>query len=324
MVPNLMIGFGIDDVQAEYVADIKLRNINKEYILKRIEEVAGLEEEIADLQDIVNNPGRIKKLIVAELQAVQKKYAVPGGRRSSTSTRPPPRRTRRTRPRTTRCTCSAPGRATSRRSPPVPAHERGAEVQGGGRPLAPVGGLQPGRAAGLYRPAAVLQSPPERLRRLQGQPAGRLLPTKLGMDPGEGFVWACVTADYSGHLLFFFENGKVARVALSAYQTQTRRKKLTGAYSDKSPGGGLSADRGHGDGCDLHRGAGRWSSTPPLSPPRPPAPPRGQRHDPQAQVQGGRRPPLADTTIVNAARYRARPCPSRACCSGRRTGPRSR
>ena len=77
VVPNLMIGFGIDDVQAEYVADIKLRNINKEYILKRIEEVAGLEEEIADLQDIVNNPGRIKKLIVAELQAVQKKYAVP-------------------------------------------------------------------------------------------------------------------------------------------------------------------------------------------------------------------------------------------------------
>ncbi len=120
VVPNLMIGFGIDDVQAEYVAEIKLRNINEEYILKRIEEVAGLEEEIADLQDIVNNPGRIKKLIVAELQAVQKKYAVPGGRRSSTSTRPPPRRTRMTRPRTTRCTCSAPGRATSRRSPPSP------------------------------------------------------------------------------------------------------------------------------------------------------------------------------------------------------------
>ena len=73
---------------------------------------------------------------------------------------------------------------------------------------------------------------------------GDYLPTKLGMDPGEGFVWACVTADYSGHLLFFFENGKAARVALSAYQTQTRRKKLTGRLLRQvPPGGGLPADR---------------------------------------------------------------------------------
>ena len=77
VVPNLMIGFGIDHVQAEYVADIKLRNINKEYILKRIEETSQLEEEIADLQDIVNSPARIRKIIVAELEAVKKKYALP-------------------------------------------------------------------------------------------------------------------------------------------------------------------------------------------------------------------------------------------------------
>src|SRR5699024_4989045 len=77
VVPNLMIGFGIDDVQAEYVADIRLRNINKEYILKRLDEVEQLEAEIADLQDIVNNPQRVKKLIVDELQAVKKKYALP-------------------------------------------------------------------------------------------------------------------------------------------------------------------------------------------------------------------------------------------------------
>ena len=120
VVPNLMIGFGIDQVQAEYVADIKLRNINKEYILKRIEEVDELEEEIADLQDIVNNPGRIKKIIVAELAAVKKKYALP--RRTEIVYELPGRRGggRRTRPPTTRCTCSSPGRATSRRSPPSP------------------------------------------------------------------------------------------------------------------------------------------------------------------------------------------------------------
>ena len=120
VVPNLMIGFGIDQVQAEYVADIKLRNINKEYILKRIEEVDQLEEEIADLQDIVNTPGRIKKLIADELQAVKKKYAVPRRTEIVYELRTPPPRSRRTRPPTTRCMCSAPGRDTSRRSPPSP------------------------------------------------------------------------------------------------------------------------------------------------------------------------------------------------------------
>ena len=77
MVPNLMIGFGIDQVQAEYVADIKLRNINKEYILKRIDEVDSLEAEISDLKDIVHSPERIKDIIISELEAVKKKYSVP-------------------------------------------------------------------------------------------------------------------------------------------------------------------------------------------------------------------------------------------------------
>ena len=139
---------------------------------------------------------------------------------------------------------------------------------------------------------------------------GDFLPTKLGMDPGEGFVWACVTADYSGHLLFFFENGKVARVALSAYQTQTRRKKLTGAYSDKSPLAAaclltedteMAVTSTEGRVVVFHTAA--------LHPQDHPLHPGGQRHDPQAQVQGGRRRPLADTTIVNAARYRARSLP---------------
>ncbi|MFQ9918008.1 MAG: hypothetical protein ACLRWQ_18065 [Flavonifractor plautii] len=141
MVPNLMIGFGIDDVQAEYVADIKLRNINKEYILKRIEEVAGLEEEIADLQDIVNNPGRIKKhhhLRAGGCEEEVQPY--PGAPRSSTSTRPPPRSlTPEEEAPTTRCTCILlPGGILQEDHSPVPAHERGAEVQGRGRLLAPV------------------------------------------------------------------------------------------------------------------------------------------------------------------------------------------
>ena len=236
VVPNLMIGFGIDGVQAEYVADIKLRNINKEYILKRIEEVAGLEEEIADLQDIVNNPGRIKKLIVAELQAVQKKYAVP----------------RRTEIVYEYQTAAA--EDAEDETPDYPVHVF-CSREGYFKKITPQSLRMSGEQKYKEGDGPWLQWEASnrdellvftdrqqcykaRLSDFDDSKAsllGDFLPTKLGMDPGEGFVWACVTADYSGHLLFFFENGKVARVELSAYQTQTRRKKLTGAYSDKAP-----------------------------------------------------------------------------------------
>ena len=138
---------------------------------------------------------------------------------------------------------------------------------------------------------------------------GDFLPTKLGMDPGEGFVWACVTADYSGHLLFFFENGKVARVACRPIRPRPAARSSRRLLRQVPPGGGLPADRGHGDGGDLHRGPGGGLPHRRPHPQDHPLHPGGQRHDPQAQVQGGRARPLADTTIVNAARYRARSLP---------------
>ena len=144
VIPNLMIGFGIDQVQAEYVAEIKLRNINKEYILKRTQETEELEKEIADLQDLVGSQARIKAVIQEELAAVKKKYGGgPGGGRGGARLPRPP--------------LPLPGGLFQEDHPPVPPHGLGAEVQGGGRPLPPVGGHQPGRAAGLYRQAAVLQ-----------------------------------------------------------------------------------------------------------------------------------------------------------------------
>ena len=139
---------------------------------------------------------------------------------------------------------------------------------------------------------------------------GDFLPTKLGMDPGEGFVWACVTADYSGHLLFFFENGKVARVALSAYQTQTRRKKLTGAYSDKSPLAAaclltedteMAVTSTEGRVVVFHTAALTPKTT------RSTQGVNVMTLKPKYKVADAR--PLADTTIVNAARYRARSLP---------------
>ena len=238
VVPNLIIGFGIDQVQAEFVADIRLRNINKEYILKRVEEVASLEEEIADLKDIIGSPARIKKIITDELQNVKKKYAAP------------------------------------RRTEIVYEYQQAAEGEKSGADEAPGYPVN----VFLSREGYLKKITPQSLRmsgehkykegdgpflqwegtntdellvftdaqqcyktRLsdfddaKASVLGDYLPTKLGMDPEEKFVWACAPGDYSAHVLFFFENGKAARVELSAYVTQTKRRKLTGAYSDKSP-----------------------------------------------------------------------------------------
>ena len=311
VVPNLMIGFGIDDVQAEYVADIKLRNINKEYILKRIEEVAGLEEEIADLQDIVNNPGRIKKLIVAELQAVQKKYAVP----------------RRTEIVYEYQTAAA--EDAEDETPDYPVHVF-CSREGYFKKITPQSLRMSGEQKYKEGDGPWLQWEASnrdellvftdrqqcykaRLSDFDDSKAsllGDFLPTKLGMDPGEGFVWACVTADYSGHLFFFFENGKVARVALSAYQTQTRRKKLTGAYSDKSPLAAaclltedteMAVTSTEGRAVVFHTAALTPKTT------RSTQGVNVMTLKPKYKVANAR--PLADTTIVNAARYRARSLP---------------
>ena len=235
VVPNLMIGFGIDQVQAEFVADIKLRNINKEYILKRTRETEDLEQEIADLQDLVDSPSRIKKTIVAELAAVKKKYAVP------------------------------------RKTGLLYDHAEEAGEEGEDVPDYPVNVFL--SREGYFKkitPQSLRMSSEQKYKEGDGaylqwecsnrdellvftdrqqcyktrmsdfedakaSVLGDYLPTKLGFDEGESFLWACVPGDYSGNLLFFFANGKAARVELSAYQTQTRRKRLTGAYSDKSP-----------------------------------------------------------------------------------------
>ena len=235
VVPNLMIGFGIDQIQAEYVADIRLRNINKEYILKRTQEVEALEGEIADLQATVNDPKRIRKIITKELTDVKKKYAQP------------------------------------RRTDIVYEHMLEEEPQEDETPDYPVN-LFLSREGYLKKitPQSLRMASDQKYKEGDGpflqweatnrdellvftdkqqcyktrlsefddskaSVLGDYLPTKLAMEAEERVLWACIPGDYSGQLLFFFENGKVARVELSAYQTQTRRKKLTGAYSDKSP-----------------------------------------------------------------------------------------
>ena len=311
VVPNLMIGFGIDQIQAEYVADIKLRNINKEYILKRIEEVAGLEEEIADLQDIVNNLGRIKKIIVSELSAVKKKYAAP--RRTEIiydyQSASPQEEEDETPDYPVHVFCSREGyfKKITPQSLRMNSEQKYKEGDG------PFLQWEGNNRDELLVFTDKQQCYKTRLADFDDAKAsvlGDFLPTKLGMEPGEGFVWACLTSDYSGSLLFFFENGKVARVELAAYQTQTRRKKLTGAYSDKAPlAAAFHLTQEQEMAVISTEGRCLVFHTAVLNP-------KATRSTqgvnvmtlkPKWKVETAR--PLDQTTIVNAARYRARSLP---------------
>ena len=236
VVPNLMIGFGIDSTQAEYVADIKLRNINKEYILKRVEEVASLEEEIADLQDLVNSPARIKKVIIGELANVKKKYAQP---RKTTllyehqlAAEPDPEEEIADYPVTIFLSKEGYFKKITPASLRMSSEQKFKE----GDEL--FFSQETTNRAELLVFTDRQQCYKTRLSDFEDAKAsvlGDYLPAKLDFDEGENFLWACVPGDYSANLLFFFENGKAARVELAGYQTQTRRKRLTGAFSDKSP-----------------------------------------------------------------------------------------
>jgi len=235
VIPNLMIGFGIDQIQAEYVAEIKLRNINKEYILKRVQETEALRDEIEDLEDLVNSAARIKKVIIGELENVKKKYQQP------------------------------------RRTAVVYEHEietYDEEEEIGDYPVTVFlsrGGYfkkitpQSLRMADTqkYKEEDALRRSFETTSRAEvmfftdkhqvykcrlsdfedtkASALGDYLPSKLGMDSDERVLDMVLPGDYTGHLLFFFENGKAARVELSAYATTSNRRRLTGAYSDRSP-----------------------------------------------------------------------------------------
>ncbi len=235
VIPNLMIGFGIDQVQAEYVAEIKLRNINKEYILKRVEETSALQDEIADLEDILDDPKRVRKIIVTELTAVKSKYAEP-------------RRTTLLYSHEITVTAEAEEaedypvhvflsrEGYFKKITPQSLRMSGEQKYKDGDGLCQ--SFESSNRAEIMFFTDRCQVYKSRLSDFDDTKAsvlGDYLPAKLGMDAGETVIFAALPGDYAGELLFFFENGKVARVALSAYQTSSNRRKLTGAYSDKAP-----------------------------------------------------------------------------------------
>ena len=236
VVPNLMIGFGIDEIQANYVAEIKLRNINKEYILKQTKAISQLEQEIADLRDTLNSARRLKNVIIQELQEVSKKYG---------------------QPRKTEIIYQVDQAEPEEEEEDVPDYPVTVFVSREGylkkitaQSLRMSGEqkFKEGDSLAFSQEATnrtevlvftdQFQCYKSRLSDFEDGKASLLcdyLPQKLGMEPGENVKSVVLTGDYSGFILFFFENGKAAKVPLNAYETKTNRKKLTGAYCDKSP-----------------------------------------------------------------------------------------
>ena len=234
VVPNLMIGFGIDEIQAEYVAEIRLRQLNRNYILKRIEEKEQLIKDIAELESILKSDSKIRKIIIKELENVIKKYA---------------------KPRKSEIRYGLPVVEDVKETEEIPAYPVNifATRQGYLKKITP----QSLRMSGEHKlkdddkiilhsettndahllfftdKAAVYKTRAAAFDDTKASVLGEYVPAKLGMDEGESVVKTIVLKDYTGFLLFCFDNGKVAKVPLSAYETKTNRKKLINAFSDK-------------------------------------------------------------------------------------------
>ena len=236
VVPNLMIGFGIDEIQANYVAEIKLRNINKEYILKQIKAVDELEKEIADLRDTLGSSRKLKNLIIKELQEVSNKYGQP--RKTEiiyeSALIEPEEEEDDTPDYPVTLFVSKAGylKKITAQSLRMSGEQKFKE----GDSLA--FSRETTNKAEILVFTDKFQCYKSRLSEFEDGKAsllGDYLPQKLGMDAGENVLHVILPGDYKGFILFFFENGKVAKVPLSAYETKTNRKRLIGAFSDKSP-----------------------------------------------------------------------------------------
>ena len=235
VVPNLMIGFGIDEVQAEYVAEIKLRHLNREYILKRTEEIEELENAIADLEDILKRPARINKIIMKELADVAKKYGKP--RRCEIMYEVP----------------AVEGEEPEQQIPDYPVHlfftrdgyfkkitpqslrmSGEQKLKDGDEVLFTCESTNSVELLFFTNHRQVYKSHAYDFNDSKASVLGDYVASALGMEEGEVPLYMVVTPDYKGWMLFFYDNGKCAKVPLSSYETKQNRRKLLKAYSDKA------------------------------------------------------------------------------------------
>lgn len=239
VVPNLMIGFGIDEVQAEYVAEIKLRHLNREYILKRTAEIEALEKEIAELDEILKSKTRIKTIIVKELKEIAEKYGQP--RKSIIIYEDIVSYTEEKDdvpdyPVNLFFTKEGYFKKITPQSLRMSSNHK---LKDGDEIAQTCEFSNNGELLFFTDKCQVYKAKAADFADTKASALGEYVPAKLGMDEGENAVYMVATKDYKGMLLFAFENGKLAKVPLEAYQTKTNRKKLTGAYSDKSPLAGM-------------------------------------------------------------------------------------
>ena len=235
VVPNLMIGFGIDEVQADYVAEIKLRHLNREYILKRTSEIEQLEKDIADLNDVLARPTRIRRIIISELNEVAKKYGQPrrseilydlpeddGGQEEAVPDYP--------------VTVFFTREGYLKKIPPQSLRTAGAhKLKEGDEILQQVETRNNVEALFFTDQQQVYKVRLAELEDGKVAQMGIFIPGRLGMDEGENILAMILTGDYSGFMYFFFASGKCAKIPLASYATKQNRRKLLKAYCDKEP-----------------------------------------------------------------------------------------
>lgn len=235
VVPNLMIGFRIDKIQAEYVAEIKLRHLNKEYILKRLQDIDRLEEAIKDLNDILENPKRIKQIIIYELKEVVKKYAKPRKTEIIYSAELEEETVEPDIPDYPVTVFFTQG-GYFKKITPLSLRMSGTQKLKDGDEIAQtVETTNSSELLFFTNKCQVYKSRAFDFDDTKASVLGDYVAAKLEMEEGELPVYMAVTSDYSGYMMFLFENGKAAKVSLDAYRTVTKRKKLIKAFSDKSP-----------------------------------------------------------------------------------------
>lgn len=236
VVPNLMIGFGIDEIQANYVAEIKLRNINKEYILKQTKTADQLEREIGELRDTLSSSRKLKNVIIKELQAVSDKFGKPRKTEILYDVLEPVMEEEEEQAPDYPVTIFVSREGYLKKITQQSLRVSGEQKFKEGDSLLLT--KETTNKAEFLAFTDKFQCYKSRLSDFDDGKASQLgdyLPQKLSFEAGENMVALALTGDYKGFILFFFENGKAAKVPLSAYETKTNRKKLTGAYSDKSP-----------------------------------------------------------------------------------------
>ena len=235
VVPNLMMGFGIDQTQAEFVAEIKLRNINREYILKRTSETEELERDIEELESIVNNRRKLKAIIIDELKAISKKYGTPrktGIVYASELEEPDEDEQVEDYAVTLFLSCEGYFKKITAQSLRMSGEQK---YKDGDGLAVSFESTNRGELLFLTDKQQMYKARVSDFEDGKASVLGIYLPTRLKMDEGESVIAMIDPGDYKKHLLLMFENGKAARIELSAYETKTNRRKLVGACSDKSP-----------------------------------------------------------------------------------------